>query len=136
MSASGPPRPAAMSGESVTRRDNLGSATPLVPEEGAGRAEGLSVGAPTSAGLRFRVLRPHAEGGLGRVSVALDEELSREVALKEIRVERADEPHSRARFVLEAKITGGLDHPGVVSVYGLGCFPDGRPFYTMRLIQG
>jgi serine/threonine-protein kinase len=127
---------AAVPGESVTRLGNLGSATPLVPEEGPNRTEALSVGTPTSAGQRFRVLRPHAEGGLGRVSVALDEELSREVALKEIRVECADEPHSRARFVQEAKITGGLDHPGVVPVYGLGCFPDGRPFYAMRLIHG
>src|SRR5262249_14262285 len=43
---------------------------------------------------------------------------------------------SRARFVLEAEITGGLEHPGVVPVYGLGLYPDGRPFYAMRFIQG
>jgi serine/threonine-protein kinase len=127
---------AAMPGESVTRRDYPGSATPPVPNEAPDRTNAPSVGTPTSAGLRFRILRPHAEGGLGTVSVALDEELNREVALKEIRVECADEPQSRARFVQEAKITGGLDHPGVVPVYGLGCFPDGRPFYAMRLVQG
>jgi WD40 repeat protein/serine/threonine protein kinase len=94
------------------------------------------VGTPTSAGLRFRVLRPHAEGGLGRVSVALDAELNREVALKEVREERADDPHSRARFLLEAELTGNLEHPGVVPVYGLGTYADGRPFYAMRLIKG
>jgi serine/threonine-protein kinase len=94
------------------------------------------VGSLTSAGLRFRVLRPHAKGGLGQVSVALDEELHREVALKEIQERYADDPHSRARFLLEAEITGGLEHPGVVPVYGLGCHADGRPFYAMRLIQG
>src|SRR5262249_23302541 len=44
-----------------------------------------SVGTPTSAGLRFRILRPHAKGGLGQIYVAVDEELHREVALKEIR---------------------------------------------------
>src|SRR5438552_2786680 len=72
-----------------------------------------SAGVPTSAGGRFRVLRFHARGGLGRVSVALDEELGREVALKEIQDAHADDNSSRARFRLEAEITGGLEHPGI-----------------------
>jgi serine/threonine-protein kinase len=81
------------------------------------------------------VLRPHARGGLGEVFVARDEELHREVALKEIQACH-DDPRSRARFLLEAEVTGGLEHPGVVPVYGLGAYPDGRPFYAMRLIKG
>ena len=32
----------------------------------------------------------------------------------------------------EAEITGGLEHPGIVPVYGLGSYADGRPFYAMR----
>jgi tetratricopeptide (TPR) repeat protein/tRNA A-37 threonylcarbamoyl transferase component Bud32 len=95
-----------------------------------------AVGTPTSSGLRFRILRPHARGGLGQVYVAHDEELHREVALKEIQEERADQPESRARFLREAEITGGLEHPGVVPVYGLGSYLDGRPFYAMRFIRG
>jgi eukaryotic-like serine/threonine-protein kinase len=98
--------------------------------------EHVSAGLPTSAGLRFRVLRPHAKGGLGEVYVARDEELHREVALKEIQGKHADDPHSRARFLLEAEVTGGLEHPGVVPVYGLGTYADGRPFYAMRFIKG
>ena len=94
------------------------------------------VGLPTSDGLRFRILRPHARGGIGLVSVALDAELNREVALKEIRPEQADDTASRTRFVLEAEITGRLEHPGVVPVYGLGSSPAGRPYYAMRLIKG
>src|SRR5205823_11110463 len=70
-----------------------------------------TAGTPTSAGLRFRTLRPHARGGLGEVFVAFDEELHREVALKEIQDRHADSPESRTRFVLEAEITGGLEHP-------------------------
>ena len=97
---------------------------------------GGSVGRPTSSGLRFRILRPHARGGLGQVSVAHDEELHREVALKEIQEQHADEPDSRARFLLEAEITGGLEHPGIVPVYGLGTYADGRPYYAMRFIRG
>jgi serine/threonine-protein kinase len=88
------------------------------------------------AGLRYHVLRPHGKGGLGEVFVALDEELGREVALKEIRSDHADDPSSRGRFLREAEITGKPEHPGVVPVHGLGTYGDGRPFYAMRFIQG
>jgi formylglycine-generating enzyme required for sulfatase activity/tRNA A-37 threonylcarbamoyl transferase component Bud32 len=91
---------------------------------------------PTAAGPRFRILRPHAKGGLGEVFVAQDEELHREVALKEIQARHADHAESRARFLLEAEVTGGLEHPGIVPVYGLGTYADGRPFYAMRFIRG
>src|SRR5204863_1859325 len=90
----------------------------------------------TSDGQRFRVLRPHARGGLGAVFVALDSELNREVALKQILDHHADDPVSRQRFLIEAEITGGLEHPGIVPVYGLGTYGDGRPYYTMRFIRG
>jgi tetratricopeptide (TPR) repeat protein len=98
--------------------------------------EATTVGRPTSAGQRFRILRPHARGGLGEVFVAHDEELHREVALKEIQQRHADDSDSRARFLLEAEITGGLEHPGIVPVYGLGAYADGRPYYAMRFIRG
>ena len=52
------------------------------------------------------------------------------------RTDYADDPRSRSRFVLEAEITGGLEHPGIVPVYGLGHYADGRPFYAMRFIKG
>jgi serine/threonine protein kinase/tetratricopeptide (TPR) repeat protein len=102
----------------------------------ADRTATFAVGTVTSEGQRFRVLRPHARGGLGAVFVALDEELHREVALKQILEKHADDPGSRARFLLEAEITGGLEHPGIVPVYGLGTYADGRPFYAMRFIRG
>ena len=46
------------------------------------------------------------------------------------------ERQPRLRFLLEAEITGGLEHPGIVPVYGLGHHPDGRPFYAMRFVRG
>jgi serine/threonine-protein kinase len=95
-----------------------------------------AVGTATSEGQRFRILRPHARGGLGAVFVALDSELHREVALKQILDAQADDPTSRTRFLLEAEITGGLEHPGIVPIYGLGTYGDGRPFYVMRFIRG
>ena len=45
-------------------------------------------------------------------------------------------PPACARFLLEAEISGNLEHPGIVPVYGLGAHADGRPFYVMRFIQG
>ena len=100
------------------------------------RTASYAVGAATSDGQRFRILRPHARGGLGAVFVALDGELHREVALKQILDQHADDPTSRQRFLIEAEITGGLEHPGIVPVYGLGTYADGRPYYAMRFIKG
>ena len=73
-------------------------------------------GLSKTAGLRFSILRPLAQGGLGEVFAAHDEELHREVALKQIRPQHADSVEARSRFVLEAEITGGLEHPGIVPV--------------------
>ncbi|HEV3260118.1 MAG TPA: protein kinase [Gemmataceae bacterium] len=88
------------------------------------------------SGPRFRIVRFHREGGLGQVFVARDEELHREVALKQIKEQYADHAEYRSRFILEAEITGNLEHPGIVPVYGLGTYADGRPYYAMRFIQG
>lgn len=91
--------------------------------------------ATDSAG-RYAIERLHAAGAMGEVFVAKDGELSREVAVKHIREQYASNPQQRMRFLLEAEITGGLEHPGVVPVYSLGKYKDGRPFYAMRLIRG
>jgi serine/threonine-protein kinase len=106
------------------------------PNRDLGATLTQSMGESTSSGVRFRILRPHARGGLGEVLVAQDEEFSREVALKQIQAQHADDPDSRGRFLLEAEITGGLEHPGIVPVYGLGTYANGRPFYAMRFIRG
>lgn len=106
----------------------------VVHESQASRAASAVTRDATNA--RFRILRSHAKGGLGEVYVATDTELRREVALKEIQSKYADDEASRLRFLLEAEVTGGLEHPGIVPVYGLGRYDDGRPFYAMRFIKG
>ncbi len=106
-----------------------------LPQVGA-NAGSNDTPSPVATSVRYRILRPHARGGLGEVYVAEDTEFGRHVALKEIQDRWADHADSRGRFVLEAEITGGLEHPGIVPVYGLGTYSDGRPFYAMRFIQG
>jgi serine/threonine-protein kinase len=123
---------------SVTAQAGVGAGlgqTELVGDRFDGSGN-LTIGDASMSSTRYRVLRPHASGGLGAVFVALDEELHREVALKHILERHADDPASRSRFVLEAEITGGLEHPGIVPVYGLGAYSGGRPFYAMRFIRG
>ncbi len=88
-----------------------------------------------SAG-RFALQSLLAAGGLGQVWLAIDRELDRPVALKELRPELAEHPARQARFWREARITGILEHPGVPPVYGLGVDDQGRPYYAMRLIRG
>ncbi len=112
-----------------TRPESQGGGAAAAPS-------GPEAGAAAPYGSRFRVLRPLARGGLGEVMVAEDEELNREVALKQIQAHHADDVESRARFVAEAEFTGKLEHPGIVPVYGLGKYRDGRPYYAMRFIRG
>jgi eukaryotic-like serine/threonine-protein kinase len=85
---------------------------------------------------RFQIVRLHDRGGLGEVYVARDQQLHRIVALKRIKRDHAIDREKCARFVVEAEITGRLEHPGIVPVYGLGTYDDGRPFYAMRFIRG
>jgi WD40 repeat protein/serine/threonine protein kinase len=110
------------------RRDGRGAQPPARPPGGmAGAGAG---------GARFRVMRPLARGGLGEIFLALDEELDRTVALKELQTGRAHDPDAQDRFLLEAAVTGRLEHPGIVPVYSLGRYADGRPYYAMRLVEG
>ncbi|MFO0876195.1 MAG: serine/threonine-protein kinase [Gemmataceae bacterium] len=75
------------------------------------------------------------QGGMGTVYRAREESLQREVAVKLLRDDRVD-PGLRQRFVVEARITGQLQHPGIPAIHELGTLPDGRPFLAMKLVRG
>jgi eukaryotic-like serine/threonine-protein kinase len=93
---------------------------------------------------------PHAElgrGGMGRVILAFDGHLKRLVAVKELLLDPApggsSDPRAsikrqraEARFAREARITGFLEHPGVVPVHELGRRSDGVLYYTMKQVRG
>ena len=114
--------------------DETGQIAKTTPAEPSGRS--ASKREPELPGGRFQILRGHARGGLAQVSIALDKELRREVAFKELLDRHAADPQYRSRLLLEGEITGSLEHPGIVPVYGMGSHPDGRPFYAMRFIRG
>src|SRR5947209_428622 len=77
-----------------------------------------------------------ARGGMGVIYKAHDRLLNRTVALKVMRSRFMDRPDLLRRFLAEARISGRLQHPGVVPVYEVGTLGDTRPFIAMKLIEG
>ena len=70
------------------------------------------------------------DGVAGRIAAAPDR-FDREIAVKVMSVGQ-----DAGRFIVEAKVTGRLPHPGIPPVHALGTLPDGRPFLAMKLIRG
>jgi hypothetical protein len=104
---------------------HIGSSHISTVHDDVDRTTSRAIGSAAGDGQRYRVLRSRARSGLGEVFVALDAELNREVALKQIVDHHADDPASRLRFMAEAEITCGLEQPGIAPVYVLGTY--GQP---------
>ena len=94
---------------------------------------------------RYRLDSRIATGGMGEVWRATDTALSREVAVKVLKAEYADDPAFRQRFAIEARHAAALHHPGVAGVFDFGeahgaGIADGsgvpRPFLVMELVEG
>ena len=82
---------------------------------------------------RYNLKRFHAKGGMGEIWLAEDPAIGRSVALKRILAPR---PDRQRRFLVEAQVTGQLEHPGIVPVHELGVNEKGQPFYTMKFVRG
>jgi hypothetical protein len=91
---------------------------------------------PAESAGRNVIYEEIGRGGMGRVLRGRDPGLRRELAVKVLRVEYSTNAEVERRFVEEAQIAGQLQHPGIVPVYELGEFKDGRPFFTMKLVKG
>ncbi|MCL2710907.1 MAG: serine/threonine protein kinase [Planctomycetaceae bacterium] len=83
-----------------------------------------------------RILRVHQRGGMGRILLGYDQYLKREVAIKELHADVAEDESIVRRFIGEAEITAQLEHPGVVPIHRIGQGADGLPYYTMKMIKG
>ncbi|MEZ4462977.1 MAG: hypothetical protein R3F43_00295 [bacterium] len=85
---------------------------------------------------RYELHEEIARGSMGRVVLAWDKVLRRQVAMKLLHDRHRADPLSRYRFTMEARITGRLQHPVMLPVYDMGVLPDGRRFFAMRPVEG
>lgn len=85
---------------------------------------------------RYEPIESFAKGGLGKIWRARDNQIRRDVALKELLPRARRNRDLLERFMAEAQITGQLEHPGIVPIYELGFQPNGAPFYAMKLVHG
>ena len=90
-----------------------------------------TAGRPDLAGTRYELRGTLGRGGMGTVYAVLDRQLEREVAMKVLDAEPADD-----RLVDEARVVARLEHPGIVPVHDVGRLPDGRLYCTMKLVRG
>jgi WD40 repeat protein/serine/threonine protein kinase len=88
---------------------------------------------PTVDQSNYKLTTEIGKGGIGRVLRAHDRRLDRTVAVKELLDPNAD---AEERFVREALITARLQHPSIVPIHEAGRWPNGQPFYTMKLVSG
>jgi WD40 repeat protein/serine/threonine protein kinase len=106
---------------------------PTTPPTSSDRLAVLAAHLPRVPRDAYAVGNQVARGGIGRVMRARDQRLDRPVAIKELLVWNEAQEE---RFVREALLTARLQHPAIVPVYEAGRWPDGEPFYTMKLVSG
>jgi serine/threonine protein kinase len=94
--------------------------------------QGLAVGSEFAG---FRIERTLGHGGMGIVYLAREVRLDRDVALKVIRSELAEDERFRARFREESRTAASIEHPRVVTVFGAG-ERGGLVYVSMRYVPG
>lgn len=83
----------------------------------------------------YKITAKLGAGGMGEVYLAEDTRLDREVALKFLPTALWNETESQQRLIREAKAASKLDHPNIVTIYGIEEL-DGRPFIIMAHVHG
>jgi serine/threonine-protein kinase len=124
------PKPELAAIEADWRRDLAGTATTPSPDETL-RVKTQSTHAPVDLDESKKL----GVGGMGVVYRDADPILQRDVAIKVLHA-RHHHPDGLARFVKEAHILARLEHPGIVPIHTLGYLPDGRPYFSMKIVKG
>ena len=127
-SSQGPPPPRGSLTEELSAQHSSAAARPSETSGSLSEYEW-----PVVADGRYSVSGERARGGLGRILEANDRRLDRSIAVKEL---LQPENQSEARFVREALVTARLQHPAIVPIYDVGRWPDGKPFYSMKMVSG
>jgi WD40 repeat protein len=143
MGRSGNPAPDAL---------HLDHEPPLLPpsalleeEDGTLRARLNRIASHSPLGERYEIKAEIGRGGMGRVLRVWDEVLQRELAMKVVSLEPGNETSVEQhatykrqlfRFVEEARITGQLNHPGIVPVHEIALDEEGHLYFTMPLVEG
>jgi serine/threonine-protein kinase len=84
----------------------------------------------------YRIEGEVGRGGMGVVLRAHDDTFHRSLAVKVLLADPGERPEQVQRFLEEAQVMGQLQHPGIAPIHRLGWLPDGRPYFSMKLIQG
>lgn len=84
----------------------------------------------------YRLGRLIAQGGMGAVYEARNEQLGRRVALKVLHASYAHQREHNLRFFNEARTANRVNHPGLVAVHEYGMLPDGTAFIVMEYLEG
>lgn len=101
---------------------------------GSGAATPADVDVAWAARFRKRSVEPFIRGGLGSLFEADDLEIGRRVVVKELQAKNRNDQVARRRLRFEAEVTGRLEHPNIIPIYGRGTREDGEPYYAMRLV--
>ena len=83
----------------------------------------------------YEVIEAIGAGGMGEVYRARDTKLGRDVAIKILPAEMADDTERLARFRREAQLLASLNHPHIAAIYGLE-EAEGKPFLVLELVEG
>ncbi len=91
--------------------------------------------APNTSFDHYEIIAPLGKGGMGEVYRARDTRLNREVAIKVLPAEFAQDADRLSRFEQEARATSALNHPNILTVYDFGSY-EGNPYLVMELLEG
>ena len=83
----------------------------------------------------YRITGKIGAGGMGEVYRARDPRIGRDVAIKVLRAEVAQDPDRLRRFQQEVKAVGGLNHPNILAIFDVG-EQDGFPYIVSELLEG